>query len=105
MATRCPTTGRASLSDSSRTPRSSLSDDKRGYRQVRSSGGRLPALTEYDGFLQPPDHDARPAVGPGGAIAPHHVCPIVNSFDELIIANSDGELIDRWPVDAQGQLN
>src|SRR5699024_7253348 len=80
-------------------------DDKRGYGQVSSYDGRLSALNEYHGFLQLPDNDARPVVGQRVAIVPHHVCPIVNSFDELIIANSDGELIDRWPVDAQGQLN
>jgi D-serine deaminase-like pyridoxal phosphate-dependent protein len=80
-------------------------DDKRGYGRVPSYDGRLSALNEYHGFLRLPDDGARPAVGQSVAIVPHHVCPVVNSFDELIIANSDGELIDRWRVDAQGQLN
>lgn len=80
-------------------------DENRGYAQVPSCDGRLSTLNEYHGFLQLPDNGERPVVGQRVAIVPHHVCPIVNSFEELIIANSDGELIGRWPVDAQGQLN
>jgi len=80
-------------------------DRERGFAQVPSCDGRLSALNEYHGFLQLPENGTRPTVGQSVAIVPNHVCPIVNSFDELIIANSDGELIDRWPVDAQGQLN
>lgn len=80
-------------------------DPERGYGRVPSCDGWLSRLNEYHGFLQLPDRGARPSVGQRMAVVPHHVCPIVNSFEELIISNSHGELIDRWPVDAQGQLN
>ena len=47
-----------------------------------------------------------PAVGERVAVVPHHVCPVVNSFEELmIIADRSGELATDGPVDAQGQLN
>lgn len=80
-------------------------DLNRGYGQVPTYEGRLWRLNEYHGFLRLPENGVRPEVGDRVAIVPNHVCPIVNSFEELIIVNSDGKLIDQWPVDAQGQLN
>ena len=77
----------------------------RGYGQVPSYAGHLRLLNEYHGFLQLPVGGARPAVGEPVAVVPHHVCPVVNSFEELIITDRTGVLRDRWTVDAQGQLN
>lgn len=78
---------------------------ERGYGQVPDYDGYLLRLNEYHGYLQLPEGGARPAVGERIVIVPHHVCPVVNSFEELIIANRAGELLGRWTVDAQGQLN
>ncbi len=78
---------------------------ERGYGQVPSYDGYLKGLNEYHGFLQLPEDGARPPVGRRVAIVPHHVCPVVNSFEELIITDRSGALIDRWKVDAQGLLN
>ena len=80
-------------------------DPGRGYGQVPSFEGYLKKLNEYHGFLQLPEDGARPPVGQRVAVVPHHVCPVVNSFEELIITDRSGTLIDRWKVDAQGQLN
>lgn len=77
----------------------------RGYGQVPSVDGYLRLLNEYHGFLQLPEGGARPAVGEPLPVVPHHVCPVVNSFEELIITDRTGALLDRWPVDAQGRLN
>lgn len=78
---------------------------ERGYGQVPSYGGYLKLLNEYHGFLQLPAGGERPTVGQRVAIVPHHVCPVVNSFEELIITDRTGALLGRWRVDAQGQLN
>lgn len=78
---------------------------ERGYGQVPSYGGYLRSLNEYHGFLELPEGGSRPAVGERVAVVPHHVCPVVNSFEELIITDRSGALIDRWKVDAQGRLN
>ncbi len=78
---------------------------ERGYGQVPDYEGYLVRLNEYHGFLQLPEGGARPDVGERIVIVPHHVCPVVNSFEELIIANRSGELLGTWTVDAQGQLN
>lgn len=77
----------------------------RGYGQVPSCDGYLQKLNEYHGFLRLPPTGARPQVGERVAIVPHHVCPVVNSFDELLVTDSSGSRLDRWRVDAQGQLN
>lgn len=76
-----------------------------GYGHVPSYDAVLTQLNEYHGFLRLPKGAVRPSVGERVAIVPNHVCPVVNSFEELIIVDSTGKLIDRWPVDAQGQLN
>lgn len=77
----------------------------RGFGNVPSVDGVLSKLNEYHGFLALPEGGTRPAVGATVPIVPNHVCPVVNSFEELIITDRTGALIDRWPVDAQGQLN
>lgn len=78
---------------------------ERGYGQVPSFDGHLTLLNEYHGFLHLPEGGSRPAVGQRIAVVPHHVCPVVNSFEELIITDRTGTLLSRWAVDAQGQLN
>ncbi|KJL29093.1 alanine racemase [Microbacterium oxydans] len=78
---------------------------ERGYGQVPSFDGYLRVLNEYHGFLELPAGGPRPVVGETVAVVPHHVCPVVNSFEELIITDRTGALLDRWPVDAQGRLN
>lgn len=78
---------------------------ERGYGQVPSYGARLSTLNEYHGFVLLPERGERPAVGERIAIVPHHVCPVVNSFEELLVTDRSGSRLERWPVDAQGQLN
>ena len=76
-----------------------------GYGHVPSYDAVMMQLNEYHGFLRLPEGAVRLRVGERVAIVPTIVCPVVNSFEELIIVDSTGRLIDRWPVDAQGQLN
>jgi len=78
---------------------------ERGYGQVPSHGGYLKLLNEYHGFLQLPEDGPRLRVGERVAVVPHHVCPVVNSFEELVVTNSAGDFLEHWAVDAQGQLN
>ena len=63
--------------------------------------GRLLKLNEYHGFLAADSAD-RPAVGTMLPIVPNHVCPVVNSFDELVVTDSAGTSVERWPVAARG---
>ena len=44
----------------------------------------------------------RPAVGDRVVVIPNHVCTTVNLVDELHVVR-DGQVTDRWPVDARGR--
>ncbi|MBC9927020.1 MULTISPECIES: alanine racemase [unclassified Leucobacter] len=78
---------------------------ERGFGQVPSFDGVLAKLNEYHGFLELPIGGERPTVGDRIAVVPHHVCPVVNAVEELIITDSSGTFHGRWRVAAQGQLN
>jgi D-serine deaminase-like pyridoxal phosphate-dependent protein len=67
-------------------------------------GSFLRRLNEYHGYLSVDPLRPRPEVGDVVAIAPNHVCPVVNLFDELII-HEGGRVVDRWCVDARGHLS
>jgi len=47
----------------------------------------------------------RPSVGTVVPVMPNHVCPVVNNFDELIVTNTEGADVQRWPVAARGRLS
>ncbi len=65
----------------------------------------LSKLNEYHGFLALPAGDFRPSVGTVLPVVPNHVCPVVINFEELIVTDSAGTSLERWPVDARGFLN
>lgn len=75
---------------------------ERGYgRAPAVAGSVLSRLNEYHGYLAIPDGTPRPQVGDVLAIAPNHVCPPVNLFDEMVV-HEGGRLVGTWPVDAPG---
>lgn len=77
----------------------------RGYGQVPEVGGVLSALNEYHGFLALPEGGERPGAGRVLPIVPHHVCPVMNSFDEVILSDRRGRYLGTWRIEARGQLN
>lgn len=75
---------------------------ERGYgRAPAVAGSVLSRLNEYHGYLAVPDGQPRPRVGDLLAIAPNHVCPAVNLFDEMVVHDA-GRPVGRWPIDARG---
>jgi len=78
--------------------------EQRGYGTAPAvPGSVLTKLNEYHGYLAVPDGVPRPRVGEVLAIAPNHVCPAVNLFDDMLVHEA-GRVIGRWPVDARGHL-
>lgn len=65
----------------------------------------LARLNEYHGFLAVPLEESRPSVGTVVPLVPNHVCPVVNSFAELIVTDTEGAMLQRWPVAARGLLS
>jgi D-serine deaminase-like pyridoxal phosphate-dependent protein len=78
---------------------------ERGYGAVAGTKAVLAKLNEYHGFLPLPAGDFRPRVGAVVPVVPNHVCPVVVNFEELIVTDSDGTSLERWPVDARGFLS
>ena len=76
-----------------------------GYGGIAGTKAVLAKLNEYHGFLPLPDGEFRPSVGTVVPVVPNHVCPVVVNFEELIVTDSTGTTLQRWPVDARGFLN
>lgn len=78
---------------------------ERGYGGVAGTQAVLTKLNEYHGFLGLPAGDFRPSIGTVVPVVPNHVCPVVINFEDLIVTDSAGASLERWPVDARGFLN
>jgi D-serine deaminase-like pyridoxal phosphate-dependent protein len=78
---------------------------ERGYGGIAGKKAVLAKLNEYHGFLAVPPEEARPSVGAVLPVIPNHVCPVVNSFEELVVTDSSGTSVQRWPVAARGLLS
>jgi D-serine deaminase-like pyridoxal phosphate-dependent protein len=76
-----------------------------GYGGIAGTKAVLAKLNEYHGFLPLPAGEFRPSVGTVVPVVPNHVCPVVLGFEELIVTDSTGTSLQRWPVDARGFLN
>ncbi|MBA4866976.1 alanine racemase [Streptomyces sp. PSKA54] len=76
-----------------------------GYGGIAGTKAVLSKVNEYHGFLPLPDGEFRPSVGTVVPVVPNHVCPVVLGFEELIVTDSTGASLERWPVDARGFLN
>lgn len=77
----------------------------KGYGGVAGSTAVLAKLNEYHGFLAVPAGEPRPRVGAVVPVVPNHVCPVVASFEELVVTDSDGTTLQRWEVAARGHLS
>ena len=78
---------------------------ERGYGGVAGRQAVLAKLNEYHGFLAVPSTEDRPAVGTVLPVVPNHVCPVVASFEELVVTDSEGTMLERWQVAARGLLS
>jgi D-serine deaminase-like pyridoxal phosphate-dependent protein len=76
-----------------------------GYGGIAGTKAVLAKLNEYHGFLPLPDGEFRPSVGTVVPVVPNHVCPVILGFEELIVTDSTGTSLQRWPVDARGFLS
>ncbi|HEY5783366.1 MAG TPA: alanine racemase [Microlunatus sp.] len=78
---------------------------EKGYGAIAGTKAVLAKLNEYHGFLTVPAGEPRPSVGTVVPVVPNHVCPVVVNFEELIVTDSAGSSLQRWPVDARGFLS
>jgi D-serine deaminase-like pyridoxal phosphate-dependent protein len=59
-------------------------------------------VNDYHGMVQVPAGTSAPRLGEIVAVAPNHVCPVVDLFDSFVAVRG-GEVVGRWPVDARGR--
>ena len=59
-------------------------------------------VNDYHGIVRTPPGSAAPHLGEVVAIAPNHVCPVVDLFDSFVALRA-GAVVGRWPVDARGR--
>jgi D-serine deaminase-like pyridoxal phosphate-dependent protein len=59
-------------------------------------------LNDYHGVVTVAPGSPRPRVGEVLAVAPNHVCPVVDLYADLAVIR-EGNVVDRWPVDARGR--
>lgn len=78
---------------------------EKGYGGIAGTRAVLAKLNEYHGFLAVPLGEFRPSVGTVVPVVPNHVCPVIPNFEELIVTDSAGTSLQRWPVDARGLLS
>lgn len=72
--------------------------------------GALPAypdatierLSDYHGMVHIPAGTPAPHLGEVVAVAPNHICPVVDLFEAYVVTRS-GRMEGRWPVDARGR--
>lgn len=72
-----------------------------GLGLLPSLPGVLRAVNDYHGYVEPIG-PRRPRLGEVVAVAPNHVCPVVDHHAETVIIR-DGQVVDVWPVDARGR--
>jgi D-serine deaminase-like pyridoxal phosphate-dependent protein len=59
-------------------------------------------LSDYHAVVRTPEGAGRPKLGDVVAIAPNHICPVIDLFDSFHVIADDGTT-ERWPVDARGR--
>ena len=59
-------------------------------------------VNDYHGVVRIPSGSAAPHLGEVVAVAPNHVCPVVDLFDTFLAVRS-ADIVGRWPVDARGR--
>ena len=64
--------------------------------------GVIERLNDYHGMTGFPAGARRPSLGEVVAVAPNHVCPVIDLFDDFWVVAGDGSA-ERWPVDARGR--
>ena len=63
--------------------------------------GLLRTVNDYHGYVDPLGA-RRGRLGEVLPLAPNHVCPVVDHYDETVIVRA-GRIVDVWPVDARGR--
>jgi D-serine deaminase-like pyridoxal phosphate-dependent protein len=96
-----PAADRAVLDAGTKALAADIGPDGGFGRVLEARASTIVKLDEEHAYVQLADGDSL-ELGQTVSVVPNHVCPAVNLYDELI-AVQNGEVVDRWKVDARGK--
>ena len=96
-----PTPERALLDAGSKSLSSDRGPDEGFGMIVEAPESAIPRLYEEHAYVELAPGETL-ELGQTVHVVPNHACVVANLFDELVVTR-DGEIVDRWPVDARGR--
>jgi D-serine deaminase-like pyridoxal phosphate-dependent protein len=73
-----------------------------GHGAIPELGGVVARVSDYHGVVELADDRPVPDVGRVVLVVPNHLCPVVDLFASFLIVK-DGEIVERWRVDAHSR--
>jgi D-serine deaminase-like pyridoxal phosphate-dependent protein len=96
-----PTPDRAVLDAGSKSLSSDAGPDSGFGLVLEAPASAITRLDEEHAYVSLADGDSL-ELGQAVRVVPNHACVVSNLFDELLVMR-DGEVVERWPVDARGR--
>ena len=73
-----------------------------GHGAIPELDAVVARVSDYHGVVEVADGAPMPDIGRVVVVVPNHICPVVDLFEAFHVLR-DGEIIDRWRVDARGR--
>jgi D-serine deaminase-like pyridoxal phosphate-dependent protein len=73
-----------------------------GHGAIPELGAVVARVSDYHGVVEVPAGAPLPDVGRVVVVVPNHICPVVDLFEAFHVTRN-GEIVDRWRVDARGR--
>jgi D-serine deaminase-like pyridoxal phosphate-dependent protein len=73
-----------------------------GHGTIPELGAVVARVSDYHGVVEVAGGAPLPDIGRVVVVVPNHICPVVDLFDAFHVA-SQGEIVDRWRIDARGR--
>jgi D-serine deaminase-like pyridoxal phosphate-dependent protein len=73
-----------------------------GHGAIPELDAVVARVSDYHGVVEVAEGAPMPDIGRVVVVVPNHICPVVDLFEAFDVLR-DGEVVDRWPVDARGR--
>ena len=73
-----------------------------GHGAIPDLDAVVARVSDYHGVVEVPDGTPLPDIGRVVVVVPNHICPVVDLFEGFHVVR-DGDIVDRWRVDARGR--
>jgi D-serine deaminase-like pyridoxal phosphate-dependent protein len=96
-----PAPGRAVLDAGSKSLAADVGADGGHGCILEALGSKIVKVDEEHAYVALAEQGSL-ELGQAVSVVPNHVCVVANLFDELLVARN-GEVVERWPIDARGR--